>query len=171
MLRLFPQIDIQPPKYRLPCAISGHTIFEASAQNQTPTSLYASAKKTRMRKFVPMFLASFCPLLASGVALLTTHFWIQVEFLNIIFSKNNSEQVGVVFDRIMGSSDPELIVDQVGNLSTSKETVLFLELLFLQTDSPFELGIMDDLVQGWSNPRIKYFKIRHWNTTNRWRRF
>ena len=47
----------------------------------------------------------------------------------------------------MGSSDPELIVDQVGNLSTSKETVLFLDLLFLQTDSPFELGIMDDFVQ------------------------
>ena len=36
----------------------------------------------------------------------------------------------------MGSSDPELIVDQVGNLSTSKETVLFLGFLFLQTDSP-----------------------------------
>ena len=36
----------------------------------------------------------------------------------------------------MGSSDPEVIVDQVGNLSTSKETVLFLGFLFLQTDSP-----------------------------------
>ena len=29
---------------------------------------------------------------------------------------------------------------------------------------------MDDFVQCWSNSRIKYFKIRHWNTTNRWRR-
>ena len=29
---------------------------------------------------------------------------------------------------------------------------------------------MDDFVQCWSNPRIKYFKIRHWNTTSRWRR-
>ena len=46
----------------------------------------------------------------------------------------------------MGSSDPELTVDQVGNLSTSKETVLFLGFLFLQTDSPFELGIMDGFV-------------------------
>ena len=44
----------------------------------------------------------------------------------------------------MGSSDPELIVDQAGNLSTSKETVLFLGFLFLQTDFPFELGILDD---------------------------
>ena len=61
----------------------------------------------------------------------------------------------------MGSSDPELFVDQVGNLSTSKETVLFLGLLFLQTDSPFEMGILDDFVQCRSNPRIKYFKIRH----------
>ena len=43
-------------------------------------------------------------------------------------------------------------------------------LLFLQTDSPFELGIMDDFVQCWSNPRIKYFKIRHWNTPSKWRR-
>ena len=30
---------------------------------------------------------------------------------------------------------------------------------------------MDDFVQHWSNPRIKYFKIRHWNTTSRWWRF
>ena len=73
-LRLFPQIDIQPPKYRFSCVISGHTIFEVSAHNQTPTSLNASAKKTRMKRFVPMLLASFCPLLASGAALLTTHF-------------------------------------------------------------------------------------------------
>ena len=43
-------------------------------------------------------------------------------------------------------------------------------LLFLQTASSFEMRIMDDFVQCWSNPRIKYFKIRHWNTTSRWRR-
>ena len=79
-------------------------------------------------------------------------------FLNIVISKNNSEQVGVVFDRIMGSSDPEVIVDQVSNLSAAKETVLFLGLLFLQTDSPFELAIMDEFVQCRSNPRTKYFK-------------
>ena len=42
----------------------------------------------------------------------------------------------------MDPSDPELIVDQVGNLSTSKKIVLFLGLLFLQTDVPFEMGIM-----------------------------
>ena len=72
---------------------------------------------------------------------------LRIEFLNIIISKNNSEQVGKVFDRIMAPSDPEVIVDQVGNLSTAKETVLSLGLVFLQTDSPFELGIMDDFVQ------------------------
>ena len=32
-------------------------------------------------------------------------------------------KVGKVFDRIIGSSDPELFVDQVGNLSAAKETV------------------------------------------------
>ena len=82
---------------------------------------------------------------------------LRIGFLNIIISKNNSEQVGVVFDRIMGSSDPEVFVDQEGNLSTSKETVLFLGLMFLQTDSPFELGILDDFIQCRSDPRIKYF--------------
>ena len=51
---------------------------------------------------------------------------LRIEFLNVVISKSNSEQVGVVFDRIIGTSDPELFVDQVGNLSTSKETVLFL---------------------------------------------
>ena len=49
----------------------------------------------------------------------------------MIISKNNSEQVGVVFDRIMGSSDPEMIVDQVSDLPTAKEPVLLLGLLFL----------------------------------------
>ena len=45
----------------------------------------------------------------------------------------------------MAPSDTEVIVDQVRNLSAAKDTVL--GLLFLQTDSPFELGIMDDFVQ------------------------
>ena len=51
---------------------------------------------------------------------------LKIEFLNIVISKNNGEQVGVVFDRIIGSSDPEMFVDQLGNLSTWNETVLFL---------------------------------------------
>ena len=48
----------------------------------------------------------------------------------------------------MDSSDPEVIVDQLSNLSVTKETVLLLGLLFLQTDSSFEMRIMDDFVQG-----------------------
>ena len=47
----------------------------------------------------------------------------------------------------MDPSDPEVIVDQVSNLSATKETVLLLGLLFLQTDSSFEVKIMDDFVQ------------------------
>ena len=57
---------------------------------------------------------------------------------NIVIPMSNSEHVGVVFDRIVGSSDPEVLVDQVSNLSSSKETVLFLGLLFLQTDFPLK---------------------------------
>ena len=47
----------------------------------------------------------------------------------------------------MGPSDPEVVVDQVGNLSTSKETVLFLGFLILQTELFLEAGILDDFVQ------------------------
>ena len=59
----------------------------------------------------------------------------------------NSEQVGKIFDRIVGSSDPEVLVDQVSDLSSTKETVLFLGFLFLEADLFLEAGIMDDSVQ------------------------
>ena len=42
----------------------------------------------------------------------------------------------------MAPSDLKVIVDQVSNLSAATETVLLLGLLFLQTDSSFEMGIM-----------------------------
>ena len=38
----------------------------------------------------------------------------------------------------MDPSDPEVIVDQVSNLSSAKETVLLLGPLFLQIDSSFK---------------------------------
>ena len=47
---------------------------------------------------------------------------------------------------IVGSSDPEVLVDQVSDLSSTKETVLFVGFLFLQTDFSFEVRIMDDFV-------------------------
>ena len=47
----------------------------------------------------------------------------------------------------MDSRDPEVIVDQVSNLPATKETVLLLGLVFLQTDSSSEVRIMDDFVQ------------------------
>ena len=68
------------------------------------------------------------------------------------------EHVGTILDRTVSSSDPEAIVDQVSNLSSTKETVLFLGFLFLQTDSSFEEGIMEDLFRAEANPRIKHFK-------------
>ena len=47
----------------------------------------------------------------------------------------------------MAPSDPEVIVDQLSNLSAARETVLVLGLSFLQTDSSFEVRTMDDFVQ------------------------
>ena len=46
----------------------------------------------------------------------------------------------------MTANDPEVIVDQVSNLSVAKETVLLLGLLFLRTDSSCEMGIMGGFV-------------------------
>ena len=58
----------------------------------------------------------------------------------------------------MGSSDPEVLVDQASNLPATKETVLLLGLLFLQTDSSFEVRIMDDFCSPLKqSSRIKYF--------------
>ena len=53
----------------------------------------------------------------------------------------------MILDGIIGSSDPEVFTNQLRNVSLAKETVLLLVLLFLQTDSSFEVRIMDDLVQ------------------------
>ena len=61
-------------------------------------------------------------------------------------TKTDSEQVGIVFDRIMAPNDPEVFVDQVSNLPTAKETVLLLDLLFLQTVSPFWSGNYDEAI-------------------------
>ena len=40
-------------------------------------------------------------------------------------SKSNSKWVGIILDRTIGSSDPEVLVDQVSDLSSTKEMVLF----------------------------------------------
>ena len=71
----------------------------------------------------------------------------RIEFLNIIISKNNCKKVGRILDEIIGSSDPEVLVDQVSDLFSPKETVLSVSFHFLQTDPSFEVGIMDDFVQ------------------------
>ena len=67
-----------------------------------------------------------------------------MEFLNIVISKNNSEQVGVVLHRIMAPNDLEVIVDQVGNLSAAKETVPLLfsaEAILASSTSKFGIEI------------------------------
>ena len=71
----------------------------------------------------------------------------RIEFVNNTISKNNCKKVGTTLDGIIGSSDPEELLDQVGDLSSTKETVLFLGFLFLQTDLFLEAGIMDDSFQ------------------------
>ena len=60
-------------------------------------------------------------------------------------------QVGIILDRIFGSGDPEVFVDQVSDLSSSEKVVLFLGSLFLQTDLFLETDIMDDPVQCFLN--------------------
>ena len=63
------------------------------------------------------------------------------------FEEQFFKQIGIILDRIIGSSDPEVLVDQVSDLSSSEEAVFFLSTHFLQTDLLLEAGVMDDSVQ------------------------
>ena len=91
----------------------------------------------------------------------------RIKFLNIIISKNNCK---LVRERIICTSDPEALVDQLSDLSSAKETVVFWSFWFLQTNLSLEKGTMEDSVQCWSHLRIEYFKIWHSNSSYRWRR-
>ena len=44
----------------------------------------------------------------------------RIEFLNIVISKNNCKQVRIILDRIIDSSDPEALVDQVSDLPSGR---------------------------------------------------
>ena len=57
----------------------------------------------------------------------------------------------------MSASNPEVVVNHVSDLSSATERILFLSLLFLQTDLA---GIVNDLVQSGRNPRILHLKLR-----------
>ena len=72
---------------------------------------------------------------------------LRIEFLNIVTSKTNSEYVGILLDRIVGSCDPVVPVDQVCDLSSSEEAVFSVSFHFLQTDLFLEACILDDSVQ------------------------
>ena len=55
----------------------------------------------------------------------------------------------------MSSSDPEVVADHEGDLSSSTKPVLFLGFLLLET---LEVGILDDLVQSRRNLRVQHLK-------------
>ena len=76
------------------------------------------------------------------------------------------KKVGIIIDRIVGSSDQEVLVDQVSDLSSSEKAIFFLSFLFLQTDHLLEEGILDDLVQSRNNLRVEYCKIREMRQAN-----
>ena len=60
----------------------------------------------------------------------------------------------------MNTSDPEVIVDHLSDLSSAKEPTFFLSFLFLQSDLLFcfEVGILADVIQGPCNPRVEHFE-------------
>ena len=73
---------------------------------------------------------------------------LRIEFLNIIISKTNSEQVGITLDRIIGFKDLEVGTRRSGKRSVFlRETVFFLSFHFLQNDLFLEASILDDFVQ------------------------
>ena len=50
--------------------------------------------------------------------------------LNVVIPKNNRKQINIIEYRVTEASDPELIVDQISDLSSAKESVCLLSLLF-----------------------------------------
>ena len=44
----------------------------------------------------------------------------------------------------MSTSDSEVVVDHVSDLSSAKEPILFLSCLFVETDLVLEVGVLDD---------------------------
>ena len=64
----------------------------------------------------------------------------------------------------MTASSPEVVVNHVCDLSSSKKPILFLSFLFFQTDLFLEVGILDDPEQTGRNPRIQHLKIREMST-------
>ena len=69
----------------------------------------------------------------------------RIDFLNIIIAKSTCEWISVIKNGTMSASNPEVVVDHVSDLSSAKEPVFFLSLLFLQTDLSLEVGILDGL--------------------------
>ena len=61
-------------------------------------------------------------------------------------------------ERCLGSNS-EVIVDHVGDLSSTKEPIFLLSSLFLQTDLFLEVRVLDDLVQSRRNPRVEHLGI------------
>ena len=84
----------------------------------------------------------------------------RIDFLNVIVSKTDREQIRRFKRGIMSASDSKAVVDHVSDLSSSKEPILFVGFLFLQTDLLLEVGILDDLIQSRSNSCVQHFKIR-----------
>ena len=73
---------------------------------------------------------------------------------------------------IMIASCPEVVLDHLSDLSSSKEPIFFLSFLFLQTDLLLEAGTLDDLDQSRRKLRIQHLKILEISTTlNSARRF
>ena len=67
---------------------------------------------------------------------------------------------------IMSTNDSKVVVDHVGDLSSSKKPILFLDFLFLKTDLLLEVRIWDDLVQSRGNSRVQHLEIREILTCN-----
>ena len=69
---------------------------------------------------------------------------LRIEFLNMNISKSNCEH-SRHNSPLVGTTDSEIFVDQMSDLSSTKEAVFFVS-FSLQTDICLEMGILDDSV-------------------------
>ena len=76
--------------------------------------------------------------------------------MEIIPANNYARVIGEVKD---GAAHPEILVDKISNVSSSKELIFILSLLLLQEDCFLDIRDLDSSFRRFCGPRITSLKI------------
>ena len=77
----------------------------------------------------------------------------------IVIMKSDREEISIIQYCIMRASHSKVPIDHGRNVSSPRETVLFLSFLFLEADLLLEEGILHGFVQSRGNPRVQHLLV------------